>query len=82
MLVEVPEIDPAMAEAEGMGFFEVLSRLNPAVIGELLFVTFSPIDLLFYGIAVYGGYRLSFRQIDVEELDSAIKGAGGNLHSP
>ncbi len=33
--------------------------------------TFSPIDLLFYGIAVYEGYRLSFRELterDAEEL--------------
>ena len=31
-------------------------------------VTFSPIDLLFYGIAVYEGYKLSFRQIGLDDL--------------
>ena len=25
---------------------------------------FSPIDLLFYGIAIYEGYKFSFRQVE------------------
>ncbi|HEX7014155.1 MAG TPA: hypothetical protein VF191_01505, partial [Cyclobacteriaceae bacterium] len=30
--------------------------------------TFSPIDLLFYGLAAYEGYRFSFRQISEAEI--------------
>jgi hypothetical protein len=30
---------------------------------------FEPIDVLFYGIALYFGYRYSFRQIKMEELE-------------
>jgi hypothetical protein len=37
-------------------------------------VTEDPMDLLFYGIALYEGYKLSFRQIGHEELERAIKG--------
>ena len=34
-------------------------------------------DLLFYGIAPYEGYKLSFRQITQEELMGAINAADG-----
>jgi hypothetical protein len=57
-----------------MGFFEVLGRLDPAVSFELMKATFSPMDLLFYGIAVYEGFKLSPRQITEEELTAAMRG--------
>lgn len=31
--------------------------------------TFSPMDLLFYAIAIYEGYRLSFREFSDKDLD-------------
>lgn len=49
-----------VAKSEGVPFFTVLSQLNVAAIPSLLVDTFSPIDLLFYAIAVYEGYKLSF----------------------
>lgn len=45
---------------------------HPLATGELLIKTFSPMDILFYGIAIYEGYRFAFRQITEEEI-SAIK---------
>jgi hypothetical protein len=30
--------------------------------------TFNPMDLLFYGIGVYEGYRFSFRQVSQADL--------------
>lgn len=62
-----------------MSFFEVLSRLTPSIVVDLLAVTFSPMDLLFYGIAVYEGYRFSFRQVTEAELTQALKGPGASL---
>lgn len=41
--------------------------LNPAVELELLRATFSPIDLLFYGLALYYGYKAAFRRITPAE---------------
>jgi hypothetical protein len=38
---------------------EMLSRLTPDVTVDLMWATFSPIDLLFYGLALYQGYRFS-----------------------
>ena len=51
-----------------MGFFEILMRLTPGVATEVLSVTFSPMDLLFYGIAVYEGYKFSFVELSDTDL--------------
>lgn len=56
------------AQLEGVGYFEVLSLINFSVIPDIMIETFSPIDLLFYGLAIYEGYKFSFRQISEEEL--------------
>jgi hypothetical protein len=57
-----------IADQQGVGFMDVVSQLDLASITEIFTATFSPMDLLFYGIAVYEGYRFSFRQITQEEL--------------
>jgi hypothetical protein len=36
---------------------------SPATSLELLIATFSPMDLLFYGIAVYEGYKISLQSM-------------------
>jgi hypothetical protein len=54
-------------------FFDLLSRLNPEIVMKLLQATFHPMDLLFYGIAVYEGYKFSFRRISKEELAKLTK---------
>ena len=68
-----------VGEAEGLGFFDTLTRISPAAIPELMAVTFSPMDLVFYGIAVYEGFKLSFRKITEDELHEAITGAPAGL---
>ena len=47
---------------------EFISRLNPNIAGQLMAATFSPMDLLFYAIAVYEGYRFSIRGITEDDL--------------
>jgi len=64
-----------LADAEGVGFFEVLTQLDPTSAFELMKDTFSPMDLLFYGFAVYEGFKLSCRQISQDELAAAVKGS-------
>ena len=61
-------VSAIFARQEGMALMEMLSLLDLAIAWKLMAVTFSPIDLLFYGIAVYEGYKLSFRQVSLEEL--------------
>jgi hypothetical protein len=67
--------------AEKMDFFDVLARLNLTVIANLLRATFNPMDLLFYAIAVYEGYRLSFRKIPEEEFLLMVKGSPSLIES-
>ena len=57
-VVQDPEI--------GLSYFEALKMLllNGQLTIEVMKETFSPIDLLFYGIAIYEGYRFSFRKIE------------------
>jgi phosphate/sulfate permease len=50
------------------GLFEVLSRLTVPVAVEILRATFQPIDVLFYAIAIYFGYKFSFARITPEHL--------------
>lgn len=45
---------------EGVGFFEVLGILDPIVAVQIMMETFSLFDLLFYGLALYAGYKYSF----------------------
>jgi len=57
-----------VAQNEGLSFTDLLFNINWGAIPGALGETFSPIDLLFYGIAIYEGYRFSFRRIEDEEL--------------
>lgn len=56
------------ANAEGVGYFETLANINYSFLPEIMVDTFSPMDLLFYGIAIYQGYHFSFRQLTEQEL--------------
>ncbi len=49
-------------------FLDVAFSLDPVVAIDLLARGFAPIDLLFYGIALYEGYRFSFRRVSRQEL--------------
>jgi len=57
-----------IANAEGLGYFETLTLLDYNYVPELLAETFSIIDLVFYGIAIYEGYRFSFRLITEKSI--------------
>ena len=63
------------AEAESIPFMDVVGALDFSIAFEILVDTFSFMDILFYGIAVYYGYKWSFRQLTEEELRSVTKPA-------
>jgi hypothetical protein len=63
-----------VASQENMSYSELWSRIDLPIVGGLMATTFSPIDLLFYGIAIYEGYKLSFRQVTHDELKAASRG--------
>ena len=56
------------ANHEGLGYIETLSMLDYSLVPELMKESFQPMDLLFYGLAIYAGYKFSFRKITEKEL--------------
>jgi len=52
-----------LANVAELGYMETFTTVPFDVIKELVISNFSPIDLLFYGIAVYQGYKLSFTDL-------------------
>lgn len=61
-----------IAQEAGVPFLEVLGRLDPNMAVQLLVELFSPMDLLFYGFAVYEGFQLSRRHVTAEDLQEAV----------
>jgi hypothetical protein len=49
------------SKAMHLGYFDVLMRLNPDSAIRLFSATFGAMDLLFYAIAIYEGYRFASR---------------------
>lgn len=49
----------AIAQHENAGFFSLLGKLTPSTALEFLQLSFQPMDLLFYAIAVYEGFKVS-----------------------
>ncbi|HSJ67102.1 MAG TPA: toxin-antitoxin system YwqK family antitoxin [Anditalea sp.] len=72
-----------VAQDEGLAYLEVLGFINTSNILEVLFGSFSPMDLLFYGIAIYEGYRFSFRTLP-KEMGKAelLEPAGAKFRMP
>lgn len=65
-----------IAHQESLPLLTVLTHLNPAAVPELMAMAFHPMDLLFYAIAVYEGYRFSFRNITQAEVEGLIANQG------
>jgi hypothetical protein len=57
-----------LARALEVGYFEMLLGFNYGMFFQWLAETFNPMDLLFYGLAAYFGYRFSFRKVSQAEL--------------
>lgn len=58
-----------IANEHNLGYFEVLRHFPYSETFEFMKETFSPIDLLFYGLALWEGYSFSFRQITPEMIE-------------
>lgn len=63
-----------VAAANDVSLLEALPQLDFPLVRELMVATFGYMDLLFYGIAVYEGYRLSFRELGAGEVQSMLGG--------
>ncbi len=60
-----------IADAESLSYFDVLTLLNLPLILSIFEESFSPMDILFYGIAAYEGYKFAFRNISEQIIKSS-----------
>lgn len=55
-----------ISKQESLGLVSTLGAIDYTKMPNAMASTFSAMDLLFYGIAVYEGYRFSFRPLTIE----------------
>ena len=67
------------ANQESIPYMDVFGHLNFDVITQIFKESFSPMDIVFYGIAASAGYRMAFRKVE-EELAIAV--AAGKVNPP
>ena len=53
---------------QNIAFGDLAAHMTPGIAWRMLVADFSPIDILFYGLGIYYGYRYSFHRISREEL--------------
>jgi hypothetical protein len=58
------------ANENSLNYFSVLMSIDYLKLPSIVAAGFQPMDLLFYGIAIYFGYKFSFRTLTKAELDS------------
>ncbi|OIQ28813.1 MAG: hypothetical protein BM564_08600 [Bacteroidetes bacterium MedPE-SWsnd-G2] len=59
-----------VASYEDISYIETFTIIDYSLVPEILAESFSPIDLLFYGLAVYEGYKFSFRKFTEEDIEN------------
>jgi hypothetical protein len=57
-----------IANEQNIPIMSILEKLDLDIIASLMQATFNPMDVLFYGIAIYEGYKFSFRQLTQADL--------------
>jgi hypothetical protein len=58
------------ANENSLNYFSVLLSIDFLKLPLIVVESFQPMDLLFYGIAIYFGYKFSFRTLTQAELNS------------
>ena len=62
-----------IADFESVGFFDVLKVIDVQMAIDLMIKSFDFMDLIFYGLAAYYGYKNSFRTMTEGELGSIVR---------
>lgn len=71
-----------IAHEYSYSYLEVLSMLDFSIVKDVMIESFSPMDILFYGIAIYEGYRFSFRNITPEVIKNKGNSSSFKLRVP
>ena len=56
----------------GSSLLSVLTQLDMELVINLITETFQVIDILFYGLALYFGYKYAFRQLTLDDFNRAL----------
>ncbi len=72
VLGNIATITYYVALNEGIQFIDILPQLDLAIAIDMLTSTFEMMDVLFYGLAVYFGYKFAFREVSVADLNRAL----------
>ncbi len=62
-----------ISNIESIGIIDILMQLDFSIITEIMIETFSPMDLLFYGLAVYYGFRYAIASEQVDETKESTE---------
>lgn len=57
-----------IAAKQGVPFLKAVSQLDPDIAVNIMVSTFNYMDVVFYGLALYFGYKYGFRRITEDEL--------------
>ena len=57
-----------IAAKQGVPFLKAVSQLNPEIAVNIMVSTFNYMDVVFYSLALYFGYKYGFRRITKDEL--------------
>ncbi len=57
-----------IANLEGLGYYQTLTLFDYSQLIPIMKGTFNPIDLLFYGIAAFEGYKFAFRKFTEKDF--------------
>ena len=64
-----------VAHQFGVGYMEVIGSLDGAAVLGIMTDTFQPMDILFYAIATWAGYKYSIRTLTEAEIQMLMKQA-------
>ncbi len=56
----------------GSSLLSVLTQLDMELMIDLITETFQVMDILFYGLALYFGYKYAFRQLTMDDFNRAL----------
>jgi len=56
----------------GASLISVLTQLDMELMIDLITETFQVMDILFYGLALYFGYKYAFRQLTLDDFNRAL----------
>jgi len=56
----------------GSSLLSVLTQLDMELVIDLITETFQVMDILFYGLALYFGYKYAFRQLTLDDFNRAL----------